>query len=259
MQVEREVPGAVSDVESHRAAPLAGALGDGAQIECLTGEEVGASNEDQRDGVVDELAGIGAAGHFDDRVGEAVEAGLRGDRIPVGGKGAFLDEDFVASRRGPVERDEEQVQVHRERIHRNDFALARAGDACERRGDELVIGHPRPLAREVALDGLAGPGVQLLFDVGAGPFRHEAERMTCEIERGRGRQLELGTKARERVPGVEGAGFVESDLHAEASRSRPSLDRPSQARAFDTRSFAWGRSASERMSAPGRSSPSGNG
>src|SRR3954469_7519311 len=111
----------------------------------------------------------------------------------------------------------------------------------------------------MALDGLARPRLELLRKVGAGPLRHRAERMPREIERRRGRQLEFATKAREGILRVEGAGFVERALHAEASRSRPSPVLPSQARAFEASNFAWGRSGIERMSAPGRSSPRGNG
>ena len=66
---------------------------------------------------------------------EAVPGDLRGDRVPVRGEGAGLDEDAAALTGRAVEARQHQVQVHGERVHRDDFIRLRAGEGGEPCGE----------------------------------------------------------------------------------------------------------------------------
>ena len=61
---------------------------------------------------------------------ELVPGELAEDGVPIRGECAGLDEDLVAHADRPVERGHHQVQVHRQRIHGDDFARQRAGQVC---------------------------------------------------------------------------------------------------------------------------------
>ena len=147
-----------------------------------------------------------------DQVGgrvEAMEADLRLDRMPVGGKRAGLDQDRRALARGPVEADHHEVQVGGEGVHRHHLAGQRADHARQRLAHLLVVGHPLALAAEVALHRLVRPLVQHLFDRLARALGLQAERVAAEVHLFGvlvpGDQ-EFLAEAAQRICGVQGDG-----------------------------------------------------
>src|SRR6185295_11066459 len=74
---------------------------------------------------------------------EAVKRSLRLHRVLIRRERASLDQDLEALLRRPVERGHDEVEIHRKRIHRDDFALLRAHEPRERTGQELMVRKPR--------------------------------------------------------------------------------------------------------------------
>ncbi len=112
---------------------------------------------------------------------ESVPGDLRGDRVAVGGEGARFDEDAAARPARTVEARQHQVQVHRERVHGDDFARVRPGERRQPRGQVLVIRHPRPPRLLVPEHGEARPVVELGADDVAGGERLQAERVAAQV------------------------------------------------------------------------------
>ena len=107
------------------------------------------------------------------------------------------------------------MQVHGQRVHRDDLAAFRAGESRERRGEALVEAEPAvvrglPSAiRKVAVHAEPRPTVELGRQAATGGARHQAERMAAQIDRRAAarcssRQLELAAEAGKLVVGVEG-------------------------------------------------------
>ncbi len=112
---------------------------------------------------------------------EPVPGDLRGNRVAVGGECARLDQDARALPDGAIEAREHQVQIHRERIHGDDFVCQCSGERHEARGQVLVIGHPRAARMLVARDAEPRPLVKLLVHDVAGRERQQAERVTAQV------------------------------------------------------------------------------
>ena len=113
---------------------------------------------------------------------EAVEAGLAGDGVGVGGEGRVLDHDLESLAGGAVERDEEQVQIDRERVHRDDLAGQGPDEASGRFAELLVVGVPGVASGEVGVNREGAPVVELLLDGGGGRLRHQAEGVAGEVD-----------------------------------------------------------------------------
>ncbi len=153
---------------------------------------------------------------------EPVPAQLRFHGVAIRREDVALDEDFVALRRGSEERREHQVQVHGQRVHRDDLVALRADELRKRRRELHVIVEPaavrgperaraaarRPRIREVTVDAQRRPTVQLGLNDAAGRSRHEAERVPAQVGKCPpvlARQLELAAQRSELVGRVERA------------------------------------------------------
>ena len=75
-----------------------------------------------------------------------------------------------------------EVQVGRERVHRDDLALLRADDLRHRGGKELVIGHPREIAVEMPLHPEPRPLIELFGHVLCRELRLQPERVAAKID-----------------------------------------------------------------------------
>ncbi len=199
--------------------------------------------------------------HFDKRVREAMEPRLRGERVAVGRERALLDHDAVPALGRPVEGDQQEVQVDRQRIHHHHFVRPRAGQARDRRSEQLMVGQPWALALVVALDRAPAPGIQLRQHVLPRAPRHEAQRVPREVQLNPFREDELVAEPRQRIGGVLRArpGRVVAEFRHARSSSLASRPSHSSALAASNASRVRESSSSERISAPGRSSPSGKG
>ena len=93
---------------------------------------------------------------------QVVPRELRGHGVAIGGERAGLDEDFGAPAGGPEKARQHEVQIHRQRVHGDDFAGPRAGEVCEAGGQILVIGNPGPARVLVTQDGESGPVIEFL-------------------------------------------------------------------------------------------------
>ena len=69
------------------------------------------------------------------------------------------------------------MEVHGQRVHRDDFGLARAHQAGQWCGQRLVITDPRTLRLMVAQHAEAPPIGQFLFDVLRSGLGLQAQRM----------------------------------------------------------------------------------
>src|SRR5207253_5081822 len=176
--------------------------GEPRDVECLAGDEVGGSEQQERHGIVERARRVLAPGHLPHGVGKAMEPRLRQERVAVGWERALLDDDAVAAARRPVERDRHEMKVHRQRIHHHYFVWPGAGEPRDGRGDELVVGQPGALALVVAEDRTAAPRIQLREDVVPGAPGHEAERMTREVQLDYFWEDELVAEARQRIGSV---------------------------------------------------------
>ena len=155
---------------------------------------------------------------------EPVPGDLRGDRVAVGGECTGLDQDAPAPSGGAIEARQHQVQIHRERVHRDDFVGQAAGERAEPGGQILVIGHPRAVRVLVAVDGEPGPLVELLVDDVARGERQQAERVTAQVDElfaaRIARQREARAIAAQRIGGVAGLCGAERRLRVHAAGPR---------------------------------------
>ena len=260
VQGELQIPHPVGEIEPRHAPALMRRAGQRGRIERLAAEEVRRPDEEQRNRFVQVPDGILAARDLDQRIREAVERRLRSQGIAIGGEGALLEDDAVPLPGGSIEGDEQEVEVHRQRVHHHHFVRQRAGEARDRRGEQLVIRQPRPLSFVVALHAALSP-VQLLEHVLARAARHEPQRMPREVQVDSVGEDEFVAQARQRVGRVlraRPAGAVARLGHARSSSEASSPSHSSALRASRS-SRVRASSSIERMSAPGRSSPSGKG
>src|SRR5207302_6435345 len=137
--------------------------------------------------------------------------------------------------------------------------------AANRLREELVVGKPGVLPREMRLDGEPLPLLQLLDDVPRGSLRHEPERIPGEIDLFLAtlalRNAELVPEPRERVAAIQRDREVASRLEGLAHRLKRAIGSLSHSSAVPCSSRARVSSGNphESISSPGRASPSGNG
>ena len=165
MQSQREIAGCVREIETDDATLAMRGFGNRGQVERLSGPILHAGDQHERDAgsvfvedALDRSVGNAAARlvavELDQRIGRIVtmESDLRFDRIAIGRKCVLLDQDRRPLGRRPIEAHHHQVQIDRQRIHRDDFARQRADERGEILAHEFVIRHPRVLAVEVRFD-----------------------------------------------------------------------------------------------------------
>ena len=171
---------------------------------------------------------------------------------------------------GPIEAHQHQMQVRRQRVHRDDFRRLRADHAGERVAHEAVVGHPRRGFEEVAFDGFALPLVEHFLDHRARALRLQAERVAAEVRLRRavvGGDVEVVAEIAERVGGVERADAVDVEQvvshgcecfrrSGNARRAAPAIPARCRGRGGPVR---FRDRSSAAMPAPGSCSPSGKG
>ena len=113
---------------------------------------------------------------------EAVPADLRDDGVAIGGKGASFDQDAPACALRTVEGGEQHVQVHGERVHRDDFVPVRARQCCEARSQQRCVVDPGPASGELPADAAPFPAVELLIHDLACCEGHQAERVAAKVD-----------------------------------------------------------------------------
>ncbi len=106
---------------------------------------------------------------------------LRLHRILIRRKSSALDQNLVSLRRRAIERRHHQVQVHRERIHHDDFARLRSHQLCGLLRQQPVIGHPRVLRMKMAFHAKLRPVLQCLVEIRTRRFGLQPERVTAQI------------------------------------------------------------------------------
>src|SRR5262249_35778010 len=112
---------------------------------------------------------------------EAMPGDLRGHGVAVRRKRAAFHQDLCSLSLWPIEAREHQMQIHRERIHRDDFARRGAGDVLESRSELLVIFDPRTCPLLVAEHAELRPRIEFLADAVARRERLQAEGMSAEV------------------------------------------------------------------------------
>ena len=144
-----------------------------------------------------EVEAVGARPELEQRRAriEPVPAELRLDGVAIRGERVALDEDLVTLRRRPEERREHQVQVHGQRVHRDDLVAMRAHEIGEQRRELRVIVEPaavrgtqgarpaprRPRVGKMTVDAERRPALELRVDAASGRARHEAERVAAQV------------------------------------------------------------------------------
>ena len=176
---------------------------------------------------------------------EPVEAQLRLHGVAIGGERVALDQDLEAALGRAEEAHEHQMQVHGERVHRDDFVRLRADELRERSAEAFVIVEPTGLrtrecaarARrvrrvcEVALDAELRPALELGGDAARYLARHEPERVAAKVrERSAAvlRQREASAERAQLVGCVERAGGRRAA--AEVARAHPAISAASRCR-----------------------------
>ena len=182
MQVERHVAGRVREIPADDGADVVPCRGHGRDVEQLARQVVDAAQQDERDRAPQSLelaedvlrAQRGLAcprsqPHDGARGVVAVVTHLRCDSVRVRGEGGVLDDDAIALGRGPVERRHQEVEVDRQRVHRDDLLDAGAHEPGERSAQPVGRRQPGVGALEPALDGEGRPGIDLRLEAGAAP------------------------------------------------------------------------------------------
>jgi hypothetical protein len=117
--------------------------------------------------------------------------------VPGRRERAAFDDDAAPRTVGPEETHHHQVQVHGQRVHRDDFVRLRPDEAGERFAHELVVRHPRAPRAEMAVDREVAPVFEFLGHDRRSALRLQAERIAAEV-----RELVAGRVARVVEPGA---------------------------------------------------------
>src|SRR6185436_14960501 len=164
MQRERDIADRVSEIEADRAAVPPCRARELADVEPLAAQVLHAGQEDQRDTVAlaleqrveplpVELERAAPGTELEQGVAgvEPVEPQLRLHGVAIGRERVALDQNLEAALGRAEEAHEHQMQVHGERVHRNDFVRLRTDELRERSAEAFVIVEPTGLgARERA-------------------------------------------------------------------------------------------------------------
>ena len=139
-------------------------------------------------------------------------ANLALNREMVRWKGMFFDQDLVPIRCGPVEADEQQVQIDAERVHHRDFIRLSTDNPSHRVLDRTVIIGPTGVTGEMTLDAECRPPIELADHVVASLLGHGAERVADEVNRvgssfGRRWKFETVAHLRKRIRSIEFGGL----------------------------------------------------
>src|ERR1022692_2661531 len=110
-----------------------------------------------------------------------MKPGLCLHRILVRRKRVLLDYDPVAPGGRPVEGNHHEMQIHRERVHGDDFQRLSAHQPRGLFGQQLVVLHPRMPRAEMAVHAQQFPVFQLLLDRSAHALGLQAKRMPAKI------------------------------------------------------------------------------
>jgi hypothetical protein len=188
VQLDRHVADRMSQIEADATSCSVRRLRDRAQVEALAVEELHTGQHHGRELrtlALDERQHVfGAHGFlagtrpdFEHRSvrSESVQLYMRCDGVAVRRERILFDEDLRAFASWAVEGREHQVQVHRQRVHRDDFERLCTDQPRQRRRETLVIGQPRPLRFEVTVDGALRPAVQLLLNDARDRLRLQSE------------------------------------------------------------------------------------
>ncbi len=228
VQIQLDVADRVSQVEADPATVLAGKLTDRGHVENLARVILHAGQQQQRRPLALALEQGGEVVDVQDLVLArlplqqvfsgivAAHADLRRGRVTVRRERGRLDHDPAALPLRRVKARHQQVQVDRQRVHRDDFRCLRTGQCRERRGCMAVVGDPRARRLEVAVHAASRPFREFFNNVLRGKFRLQAERITAEIDNRAAAafagKLEAVAKAGERIlfvePGREFGGIV---------------------------------------------------
>ena len=235
MHRERHVADRMREIEADAAAVTLCRRRVRGEVEPFAGQILHAGQEHERDalallreqGLVAlaiEVEAVGARPELEQRRAriEPVPAELRLDGVAIRGECVALDENLVTLRRRPEERREHQVQVHGQRVHRDDLVAISSHEIGEQRRELRVIVEPaavcgtqgarpaprRPRVGKMTVDAEFRPALELCADAAAGRARHEPERVAAQvIQRAASlaRQLELAPQGSQLVGGIERA------------------------------------------------------
>ena len=237
MQLQRDVAGRMRQVETHERPGRMPRLGDGLQVEGLSGVEVHPAEQHQgqfiaqlRDARLDVLRAQrvfsfpGAHLHQVLFRIAAVEGDLGGHGVGVAREGPFLAEDLPPPALGTVERDQEQVQVRGEAVHGHHLLGLRAHDAGQAFAEELVVRIPGTACLEMAFDPVLRPILQFLLKDHGRPFRLQAKRVAGEVEHVPPFMLgeeEFPAEVAQGIGGIGFAGVGFGGLHGSAKSRCP--------------------------------------
>lgn len=194
VQPQRHIAHRVCQVPAHHAASRAARGRDWAHLEALSGVVLDTRQEEERYLVTarcDECENLRrrqrlaplARAELDDGLIAAVPAQrrVRADGDAVGREGAGLDDNLVALFRRRVERRHEQVQVHRQRVHRDDLQVGSTNKPRKRRAYALVVAEPVGTG-EVAALAQCLPELELLAHERRRGRGHEAKRVATQVD-----------------------------------------------------------------------------
>ena len=194
MQSQRDVSGRVGEVEADGRADGVAGPDDRLEIQKLTGPEVDASEHDGGESVAELgdlrfdvfgakqiLARSWCDSHHVPIGIAASRRDVRRDRVGVAREGAVLHQDQTSFAFGAMEGHQKEMEVHGERVHRDDFVRPSADHGREFVPNLLVVRIPGTLAVEVSVDRAGLPGVQHLLDDPPGGPGLESERVADEV------------------------------------------------------------------------------
>ncbi len=209
MQRQGHVARRVREVESGNGAGGVRGLGQPLHIEQLTREIIDAAEKDECDLVrmaINRVQDVFFANQslaipgrdLDDGVLgiESVEPRLRLQQVTVRREHFRFTDDLVALPGRAVERDEQEVDIGRQRVHADDLRLLGADDPGHRRCQALVVAVPRIRGMKMAFDAVFCPLVEFQLDSAPHGLRLQPQRMAREIYnlgRAQGRKVKTVT------------------------------------------------------------------
>ena len=234
LDVARGVSQVPADDDPGRVARRCEAL----HLQHLAVGEIDPREEDEREvgGVLGNRAlevgrtdrGLPAARTDDDEIGRRVETArceMAGQGMAVGWEERAIGQDAPMSASWPEERGQQQVDVDRQGVEDRDLGWARTHDPGHRLTHRIVVGEPRPVAGEEAVDAEVRPALELRIDNAADAPWLEAQRLAGEIDRRRsiGPDEPVGddepvAKRGERIGLVAGEGVGLSQVAGSAGR-----------------------------------------